>query len=142
MIGDNSYLGENSIIRAGNTITIGNNVLIAHNVTIIDTDSHEIDSSERAVSYKNLILNGHPKEVPDSVENSPILIKDYAWISYGVSILKGITIGEGAIIGCGSVVTHDIPDYCLAVGNPAKVIKSFDKDILKPEKNETIKKDT
>lgn len=141
-IGNNSYLGENSIIRAGNTITIGNNVLIAHNVTIIDTDSHEIDSFERAESYKNLIKNGHPMEEPYSVENSPIIIKDYAWISYGVSILKGITIGEGAIIGCGSVVTHDIPDYCLAVGNPAKVIKSFDKDILKTNKYDTIKKDT
>lgn len=136
-IGDNSYLGENSIIRAGNSITIGNNVLMAHNVTIIDTDSHEIDSHERATSYADLILNGHPKHSPEGVLNSPIVIKDYAWISYGVSILKGVTIGEGAIIGCGSVVTHDIPDYCLAVGNPARVVKTLNKEQLNHQNNET-----
>lgn len=125
--GNNSYFGENSIIRVSNSITIGNNVLIAHNVTIIDTDSHEITPHERASSYADLLRNGHPKKSPDGVLNAPILIKDYAWISYGVSILKGVTIGEGAIIGCGSVVTHDIPDYCLAVGNPARIVKVLNK---------------
>lgn len=138
-IGDNSYLGENSIIRAGNSITIGNNVLLAHNVTIIDTDSHEINPIDRATSYADLIRNGHPKHSPEGVLNAPIVIKDYAWISYGVSILKGVTIGEGAIIGCGSVVTHDIPDYCLAVGNPARVVKTLNKEKLNHQKNDSKK---
>lgn len=121
-IGEGCYVGKNSVIRAANSIRIGNHVLIAHNVTIIDTDSHEIDSRERALSYIKMLSEGHPKE-PGNVLNAPIIIKDYAWISFNVSILKGVTIGEGAIIGAGSVVTHDVPDYCLACGNPAKVIK-------------------
>lgn len=123
-IGDNSYLGENSIVRAGNSIIIGNNVLIAHNVTILDTDSHELDSVKRAESYAIMIREGHPDDV-GLVKTSPVRIEDDVWISYGSSILKGVTIAKGAIIGAGSVVTHDIPSYCLAAGNPAKVIKKL-----------------
>lgn len=123
-IGECSYLGKNSIVRAANSITIGNNVLIAHNVTIIDNDSHEITPKERAESYKRMLLEGMPREA-GSVLSDPIVIKDYAWVSYNVCILKGVTIGEGAIIGAGSVVTHNVPDYCLVCGNPAKVIKKL-----------------
>ena len=123
-IGDGCYVGKNTVIRAANSVKIGNHVLIAHNVTIIDTDSHEIDSRERALSYIKMLTEGHAKE-PGNVLNAAITIKDYTWISFNVSILKGVTIGEGAIIGAGSVVTHDVPDYCLACGNPARVIKSL-----------------
>lgn len=127
LIGDNSYIGENSIIRAADRIEIGNNVLIAHNVTIIDTDSHEINHITRAESYKSMLQNGHPKDKGE-ITTAPITIKDYAWISYNVSILKGVTIGKGAIIGAGTVVTHDISDFCIAAGNPAKIIRTLKKN--------------
>lgn len=123
-IGENSYIGERTVIRSGEKIRIGNNVLIAHGVTIIDSDSHEINCLERADSYVNLIHNGHPKE-KGNVKTAPITINDYAWISYGVSILKGVTIGEGAIVGAGSVVTKDVPAWTLVAGNPAKIIKQL-----------------
>jgi acetyltransferase-like isoleucine patch superfamily enzyme len=54
-----------------------------------------------------------------------VVIKDGAHIGIGAIIMPGVTIGEGAIIGAGSVVTHDIPPYCVAVGTPAKVIREF-----------------
>ena len=59
---------------------------------------------------------------------APIVIKDGAHIGIGAIIMPGVTIGEGAIIGAGSVVTRDIPPYCVAVGAPAKVIKTFVKE--------------
>lgn len=121
-IGDNSYLGPGSIIRSGQKIIIGNNVLISHYVTIIDSDSHEINYKERASSYISMVKYGHAKENLN-VKTSAITIEDHAWISYNVCILKGVRIGKGAIIGAGSVVTHDVPDFTFFAGNPAKYIK-------------------
>lgn len=123
-IGDNTYIGKGSIIRAANRIEIGNHVLIAHNVTAIDTDSHEIDYKERAEGYQNILKYGHDYQY-NNISTAPIIIKDYAWISYNVSILKGVTIGKGAIVGAGSVVTKDVPDFSLVVGNPARIIRKL-----------------
>lgn len=123
-IGNNSYIGASTIIRAAEYVEIGNSVLIAHNVNIIDTDSHEMDYIQRDIAFKSMVRVGHPK-FKGNVETSPIIIKDNAWISYNVCILKGVTIGKGAVIGCGSVVTHDIPDFCVAAGNPAKILRKL-----------------
>lgn len=54
--------------------------------------------------------------------HGPIVVKDGAWLGYGVVVTSGVTIGEGAVIGASSVVTKDVPDYAIVVGNPAKVI--------------------
>jgi acetyltransferase-like isoleucine patch superfamily enzyme len=123
-IGDNAYIGKDSRIWSGESITIGNNVLISHFCNIIDTDSHETDAIERAERYKDLVKNG-PWSTKGSIKSSPIVIHDHAWISFNVTILKGVTIGEGAIIGANSVVTKDVPEYCLAVGNPAQIVKKL-----------------
>lgn len=58
----------------------------------------------------------------------PVLIREYAWVGAGATILPGVSIGRHAIVGAGSVVTKDVPDYAVAVGNPAKVIKMLDKE--------------
>lgn len=63
----------------------------------------------------------------DVVKEAPIIIKDKAWIGMNVIVLKGVTIGEGAVIGAGSVVTRDVPDWTVVGGNPAKEIKSIEK---------------
>jgi acetyltransferase-like isoleucine patch superfamily enzyme len=73
--------------------------------------------------------DGHPKEADlrarhaplDPREIRPVRICRYAWIGNGSHIMKGVTIGEGAVIGANSVVISDIPPYCLAMGNPAEV---------------------
>src|SRR5688572_28721529 len=116
-VGNNSYVGQGTKIWSGNAegIKIGHSVLISHNVTIIDSDSHEIDAIQRANSFIKLTQEGHPQE-NKTVKTAPIIIDDYAWISYNVCILKGVKIGEGAIIGAGAVVTKDVPAYTLAAG--------------------------
>ena len=125
-IGNNSYIGKNTVIRSGEYIQIGDNVLIAHNVNIIDSDSHEFDYIERAESFRKTVNGfGHPL-LKGNVKTKPIIIEDYAWISYNASILKGVTIGKGAIVAAGSVVTKDVPAFTVVAGNPAKVIKLLD----------------
>lgn len=98
----NGYMNFDSKIYCYNNIKIGDKVYISEGVTIIDSDVHSI-------SNKN--------------SSAPITIGNNVWIGINVTILKGVTIGDGVVIGAGSVVTKSIPARCLAVGNPAKVIK-------------------
>ncbi len=124
-IGEGCYIGEGSRIWSASKVEIGNHVLISHNCNLIDTDSHELDHLERAESYLKMLKSGHSKE-NKNVRTSPIIIGDYAWLSYNVSILKGITIGKGAIVAAGSVVTSNVPPFCIVAGNPAKVIQTIE----------------
>jgi acetyltransferase-like isoleucine patch superfamily enzyme len=123
-IGANCYIGEGTRIWSAENIEIGNNVLVSHNVNIIDTNSHEIDHQERSEGYISLLKNGHAK-TQGSIISKSILIKNYAWINFNAVILKGVTIGEGAIVAAGSVVTKDVPDFTMVAGNPAKIIKQL-----------------
>ena len=124
-IGAHCYLGENSRVWAGETVNIGDHVLISHDVFISDCNAHELDPLERAEGFKRIVSEGHPKD-KGSVLTAPVTIGTHAWINPQCVILPGVTIGEGAIIGAGSVVTQDIPSGVLAVGNPARVIRRLD----------------
>jgi|MudIll2142460700_1097286.scaffolds.fasta_scaffold135459_2 acetyltransferase-like isoleucine patch superfamily enzyme len=121
-IGESSYIGMGSRIWSGEDVRIGDHVFVAHNVTITDTNSHQLDAAERATHYQRTVVEGLPFE-KGSIKTAPIVIGDHAWINFNVAILKGVTVGEGAIIGAGSVVTKDVPPYVLCAGNPAHVIR-------------------
>ena len=123
-VGDNCFIGKDSRIWSGDSLRIGNNVLISHNVNIIDTNSHEIDYLERAQRFREMIDSGSWIE-KENITTSPITIKDYAWISFGATILKGVTIGRGAIVSANAVVTKDVPDFTMVAGNPAKTVKDL-----------------
>ena len=58
----------------------------------------------------------------------PVLIKKGAWIAAGAIVLPGVTIGKGSIIAAGSVVSKDIPDFCVAAGNPARVVRKIERE--------------
>lgn len=122
-IGNNCYIGDGSRIWSGDEISIGNQVLIAHNVNIVDTQAHELDSNERNLRYLSLIKDG-PWTDKGNIETRPIIIHNKAWISFNVIILKGVTIGEGAIIAAGSVVVKDVAPYTMVAGNPAAFVKN------------------
>jgi acetyltransferase-like isoleucine patch superfamily enzyme len=121
-IGRSCYVGMGSRIWSGEHLRIGDHVFIAHHVTITDTNAHQLDAAERATHYQRTVVEGNPFE-KGSIETAPVVIGDHAWINFNVAILKGITIGEGAIIGAGSVVTKNVPPYVLCAGNPAQVIR-------------------
>lgn len=130
-IGARTQVGA-SRLMAAQRISIGDDVLMAWNVTITDSDVHSFDWRERSAEIARMptALRTHPHD-PDrardwgSVSAAPIRIGDRAWIGFNVIISKGVTIGDGAIIGAGSVVTTDIPPYCIAAGNPAKVLREL-----------------
>lgn len=112
-IADNCYIGFDFSILARDPITIQKNVLIASNV-IITSENHGIDP-ESDIPYMSQELTGQG-----------VCIGEGSWIGEKVCILPGVTIGKKCVIGAGSIVTKNIPDYCIAAGNPAKVIKKYD----------------
>ena len=123
-IGNNCYVGQDSRIWSGEKITIKDHVLISHGVNISDTSAHEYDYLERGKRYSELLKYGHPKD-KSGIKTAPIFIDEYAWINPGAIILKGVTIGKGAIVAAGSVVTKDVPPFTMVGGNPAKFIKQL-----------------
>ncbi len=123
-IGEASYVGPGTRIWSGERLVIGDHVFIAHNATITDTNAHQLDASERAAHYQRTVVEAQPFE-KGTIETAPVTIGDHAWINFNVAILKGVTIGEGAIIGAGSVVTRDVPPFVLCAGNPARVIRDL-----------------
>lgn len=118
LIGNNVQINDYVHIAAGQNIRIGDNVLIASRVFISDLNH---GSYSGKLQDSPLII---PRE--RKLDTKPVHIKDNVWIGEGVSVLPGVTIGFGCIIGAMSVVTKSIPDYCIAVGVPAKVVKIYD----------------
>ena len=98
------YVNWGCNIVCEGTIEIGEDCAIAPNVMIRSCDSHQIVGQE-SESVKDIKIGNH------------------VWIGQNAAILKGVTIGDGAIIGANAVVTKDVPAHCIAVGNPAKVIR-------------------
>lgn len=107
-IGDNSYIGRGSIILANRLVQIGTDCLIAPGCHITDAN-HGIAPNE--------LIRNQPLDV------KPVRIGNDVWIGAGCSILPGVTVGDGAVIGARAVVTKDIPPGAIAVGVPAKVIR-------------------
>jgi hypothetical protein len=126
-IGENVEINDDVHIGATEKIIIGDDVLIASKVYISDHNHGSYKGEEQ----------DSPMSIPKKrkIYSSPIKIEKNVWIGEFVSILQGVTIGEGAIIGTMSVVTKDIPPYTIAVGSPAKPIKKYN---FKTKKWDTI----
>jgi galactoside O-acetyltransferase len=123
-VGDRSFIGK-VLITIAEGIEIGNDVLISWGVTITDHNSHSLNFSERQKDVQEWHAS---KKNWSSVKLGKVIIHDKAWIGFNTILLKGITIGEGAIIGAGSVVTKDVPPYTIVAGNPARVIRELGPD--------------
>jgi acetyltransferase-like isoleucine patch superfamily enzyme len=114
VVGNRSSLGHGTVISVNNEVTIGDDVLIAGSVRIVDNDGHPVDTDRRV---------RHEPPGPESTK--PVHIADKAWIGNSACILKGVTVGEGAIVAALSVVTKDVPPYHVVAGNPARVVKDL-----------------
>ncbi len=118
------FIGDHTIIGIGNVIIgpvrIGNGVMLAQNIVVSGLNH----------GYEDI----HTSPSNQPVSKKQIIIKDDVWIGANAVITAGVTIGKHAVIGAGSVVTKDIPDYSIAVGNPAKVIKQYNSETKTWEK--------
>lgn len=101
--GQKGYINTGTRINCFMQIEIGDDCGIGDHVTIMDSDHHSIDGA---------------------ISSAPIFIGDHVWIGNNSMVLKGVKIGDGAVVAAGSVVTKDVPAHCLVGGVPAKVIKT------------------
>jgi galactoside O-acetyltransferase len=131
-VGKRCQLGVVNFVCAG-SIEVQDDVIMAWGVTIMDNDSHSLNWNER----KNDVKQSYNDYMTDKnniiknkdwsrVEIAPIKIASRSWIGFNAIILKGVTIGENAVVGAGSVVTCDVPPFSVVAGNPAKVIKTLE----------------
>lgn len=116
-VGENFFANYNCTILDVAPVTIGDNVMFGPNVTIA-TPVHPLVADERAIQQ-------FPDGVYDLEYAKPITICDGVWLASGVIVNGGVTIGKNTVIGSGSVVTRDIPEGVVAVGNPCKVLRKI-----------------
>lgn len=117
-VGRDCYLGIGSRIWSMETIDIGDRVLVSHDVNIHDHNAHSLSASDRQAHMVEILRAGHPSRL-SNVTTKPVAIEDDAWIGFGATVLKGVRIGQGAIVAACSVVTKDVPALSIVAGNPA-----------------------
>lgn len=123
LCGDRCYIGASHLVIS-EEINMGDDVVVSWGVTIVDHNSHSIDWVFRqrdVLDWKAGIKNWA------DVGAKMVVIKSKVWIGFNTIILKGVTIGEGAIVAAGSVVTKDVPAWTVVGGNPAKVLRELER---------------
>ena len=132
-----NQIGENSVVYNQLTVVLPKNVTIGSGVTVMNgalmmaAGGITIEDNVMIAANVQLISNNHDPYDRQILTCKPVLIKYGAWVGAGATILPGVTVGKYAIIGANSVVNKDIPDYAVAVGSPAKVVKYLDKEKFK-----------
>ena len=115
VVDEGTNIGRRCTISAANRISIGKFVLIAPNVFIADTQ-HEYQKLEIPIMHQGI-----------TTHSDRVTIGDETWIGINAVIMGNVSVGKHCVVGANSVVIRDLPDYCVAVGNPAKVVKALDK---------------
>ena len=130
--------GENVHIEApfhcdyGYNIEVGENFFANYNLTVLDVGKVRIGKNAQIAPNVSIYTAGHPIH-PDSRNSGyeygiEVTIGDNVWIGGNVCIMPGVTVGDNVVIGAGSVVTKDIPDSVIAVGNPCRVVRAITND--------------
>ena len=107
-IGDGVFINYGASLSSHKLVRIGDGCQIGSHACLMDNDYHSVEDRERPC------------------ESKPIILGRNVWLGVRVIVLKGVVIGDNAVIGAGSVVTRDIPANCLAAGVPAKIIRRFE----------------
>ena len=121
-IGEGSFVAAPLAGAAIDKLVIGKHVFINSNLLAMARGGITIEDDVQIAANVQLLTNNHDPYDRQILTCKPIVIKQGAWIGAGASILPGVTIGKYAIVGAASVVTHDVADYEVVVGSPAKII--------------------
>ena len=116
VVGDDTYLGHALQVVSGSTVTIGRHVMIGNRVVLNGFSGHPLDPMRRTA-----------REPPEAAGMAPITIEDYVWIANDTTVLPGVTIGRGAVVASGAVVTKDVPELAVVAGVPAQVVRTIPK---------------
>ena len=125
-------MGEGSVVFAPlmairpHMVKIGANVTVLGNCLMMAAGGIEIEDGAMIAANTQLISNNHDLLERSVITCKPVLIKRQAWIGAGSTILPGVTVGEMAVTGAGSVVTKDVPDFTIVAGNPARFIRKIE----------------
>lgn len=125
-IGNHTCIYRKSILGSVTNISVGDCVIISNHVHIYDNNNHPTSPRARREMCQNG-FEGEPWHWSHAA-SAPIVIEDNVWIGEYAAILKGVTIGTGAIVASHAVVTKDVPPYTIVAGNPARVVKEIEND--------------
>jgi acetyltransferase-like isoleucine patch superfamily enzyme len=125
LIGHRTFVGCSALVTA-ERIEIGDDVLVSWGCTIVDHDSHNLHWSKRS---DDVAQYREGRKRWDGITIRPVSIGNRAWIGFNTIILKGVRIGEGAVVAAGSVVTRDVAPFTLVAGNPARVIRQINDEV-------------
>ena len=121
LIGNRVHFGKMNRIGCDNKIVIEDDVLFAPHVHISDRN-HGFEDIHTPISKQKVISKG------------PVVIGAETWLGFGCQVMSGVEIGKHCVIAAGAVVVKDVPDYCVVGGNPARILKQYNKNTNKWEK--------
>ena len=124
-IGNNVYIGSHTVIQSKESIEIGNDVIISNGVLIVDNNNHPVEPEARLEMSQCDDFLTDEKWTWKYAKSKPIKICDNVWIGKNAVIMKGVTVGKGAVVALGAIVVHDVPEYTVVAGNPARVVKEL-----------------
>lgn len=122
VIGEDVYIGDDCILSCCDRLAIGARTLLGHGVQIFDNNSHPTGGDARSADARQIFAAAGERAM---IEHAPIGIGAEAWIGFGAIILKGVTIGDRAIVAAGAIVTSSVAAGTVVAGNPARVVKAL-----------------
>lgn len=134
-----TQVGRDVSIEAVERVSIGRYCVLARNCVVTDNNTHCLSPFFRHLWAETYDVPGCPFHLYKYSTHKPVRIEDNVWIGEHARICKGVTIGQGSIVGASAVVTKDVPPYCVVAGNPARVVREgLDKYPLPQDQNALI----
>jgi acetyltransferase-like isoleucine patch superfamily enzyme len=121
VIGEHCFIGPGAQIWSARQVSIGDRVFVSHGVNIHDSNAHPMSARLRHIQFVHS-ASPEVEQAFAAIRMAPVVIEDDAWVGFNATVLKGVTIGRGAVVGAASVVTSDVPPWTVVAGNPARQI--------------------